>query len=121
MTHREDRRRRKAIAKAPSRALTGLMNVTARIETRQIAKNSTVDGGVAVDRMRSGKGNYAFDAAQCQYVDLVQAGIIDPTKVVRIALENAVSVVNLLLLAKATLTDEPEEKKEAAAPQESFA
>jgi chaperonin GroEL len=88
--------------------------------TRQIAENSTVDGGVVVDRMRSGEGNYGFDAAQCQYVDLVEAGIIDPTKVVRIALENAVSVASVLLLAEATLTEEPEEKKEPA-QQEAFA
>ena len=60
--------------------------------TRQIAQNSGVDGGVVVDRMRSGSGAYGFDAGQGTYVDLVDAGIIDPTKVVRIALENAVSV-----------------------------
>ena len=102
---------------------TGLLILKRALEapTRQIAENSTVDGGVVVDRMRSGKGNYGFDAAQCQYVDLVQAGIIDPTKVVRIALENAVSVASVLLLAEATVTDEPEEKKETGAPQESFA
>ena len=102
---------------------TGLLILRRALEapTRQIAENSTVDGGVVVDRMRSGKGNYGFDAAQCQYVDLVEAGIIDPTKVVRVALENAVSVASVLLLAEATLTDEPEEKKESAVPQESFA
>jgi len=102
---------------------TGLLILRRALEapTRQIAENSTVDGGVVVDRMRSGKGNYGFDAAQCQYVDLVETGIIDPTKVVRIALENAVSVASVLLLAEATLTEEPEEKKESAAPQESFA
>jgi len=101
---------------------TGLVILRRALEapTRQIAENSTVDGGVVVDRMRSGKGNYGFDAAQCQYVDLAEAGIIDPTKVVRVALENAVSVASVLLLAEATLTDEPEEKKEAAAPGESF-
>ncbi len=101
---------------------TGLLILRRALEapTRQIAENSTVDGGVVVDRMRSGKGNYGFDAAQCQYVDLVEAGIIDPTKVVRVALENAVSVASVLLLAEATLTEEPEEKKEPAR-QEPFA
>ena len=58
--------------------------------------------------MRAGTGNYGFDAARGQYVDLVEAGIIDPTKVVRTALENAVSVASLLLLTEATLTDVPE-------------
>jgi chaperonin GroEL len=102
---------------------TGLLILRRALEapTRQIAENSTVDGGVVVDRMRSGKGNYGFDASTCEYVDLVQAGIIDPTKVVRTALENAVSVASVLLLAEATLTEEPEEKKKAGAPEESYA
>jgi chaperonin GroEL len=102
---------------------TGLLILRRALEapTRQIAENSTVDGGVVVDRMRSGKGNFGFDASRCEYVDLVDAGIIDPTKVVRIALENAVSVASVLLLVEATLTEEPEKKKDIPAPQESFA
>jgi chaperonin GroEL len=81
--------------------------------TRQIAENSGVDGGVVVDRMRSGSGAYGFDAGRAIYVDLIEAGIIDPTKVVRIALENAVSVASVLLLTEATLTEVPEAKREA--------
>jgi chaperonin GroEL len=61
--------------------------------------------------MLEGKGNDGFDAGRKQYVDLVEAGIIDPTKVVRIALENAVSVASILLLTEATMTEIPEEKK----------
>jgi chaperonin GroEL len=80
--------------------------------TRQIAENSAVDGGVVLARMLEGKGNYGFDAGRKEYVDLVEAGIIDPTKVVRIALENAVSVASVLLLTEATMTEIPEEKKE---------
>ena len=80
--------------------------------TRQIAENSGADGGVAVGQMRGGKGNTGFDAARGEFVDLVQAGIIDPTKVVRIAFENAVSVASTLLLAEATLTDLPEPREE---------
>jgi chaperonin GroEL len=80
--------------------------------TRQIAENSAVDGGVVVARMMEGKGNYGFDAARKEYVDLVEAGIIDPTKVVRVGLENAVSVASLLLLTEATMTEIPETKKE---------
>jgi chaperonin GroEL len=79
---------------------------------RQIADNSAVDGVVVVARMLEGTGNYGFDAARKQYVDLVETGIIDPTKVVRIALENAVSVATVLLLTEATMTELPEEKKE---------
>jgi chaperonin GroEL len=101
---------------------TGLLILRRALEApvRQIAENSAVDGGVVVDRMRAGKGNYGFDAARCEYVDLVEAGIIDPTKVVRVALENAVSVASVLLLAEATLTELPEEKKKAAGAHESF-
>ena len=96
---------------------TGLQILRRALEapTRQIAENSSVDGGVVVNQMRAGNGSWGFDAARKEYVDLVEAGIIDPTKVVRIALENAVSVASLLLLTEATLTEVPE-KKEAAAP-----
>ncbi|KAB2854743.1 MAG: chaperonin GroEL, partial [Bauldia sp.] len=79
---------------------------------RQIAENSAVDGGVVIDRMLNGQGSFGFDAARKEYVDLVEAGIIDPTKVVRIALENAVSVASVLLLTEATMTEIPEAKKE---------
>jgi chaperonin GroEL len=79
---------------------------------RQIAENSAVDGGVVVARMLEGKGNYGFDAGRKEYVDLVEAGIIDPTKVVRVALENAVSVASVLLLTEATMTEIPEPLKE---------
>jgi chaperonin GroEL len=85
---------------------------------RQIADNSSVDGGVVVARMLEGKGNYGFDAARNEYVDLVEAGIIDPTKVVRIALENAVSVASVLLLTEATMTELPESRKDQASQAE---
>jgi chaperonin GroEL len=80
--------------------------------TRQIAENSAVDGGVVVARMLEGTGAYGFDAARKEYVDLIEVGIIDPTKVVRIALENAVSVASVLLLTEATMTEIPEDRKE---------
>ena len=86
--------------------------------TRQIAENSAVDGGVVVARMLEGKGSYGFDAGRKEYVDLVEAGIIDPTKVVRVALENAVSVASVLLLTEATMTEVPEPAKERAAEPE---
>ena len=86
--------------------------------SRQIAENSAVDGGVVVARMLESKGNFGFDAAQKQYVDLVEAGIIDPTKVVRTALENAVSIASVLLLTEATMTEIPEAKRERTAEPE---
>jgi len=94
---------------------TGLSILKRALEspTRQIAENSSFDGGVVVDRMRSGQGDFGFDAARGEYVDLVKAGIIDPAKVVRVALENAVSVASVLLLTEATLTEIPEKKERA--------
>jgi chaperonin GroEL len=83
--------------------------------TRQIAENSGVDAGVVVDRMLAGSGSFGFDAAAGKYVDLVEAGIIDPTKVVRLALENAVSAASVLLLTEVTMTEVPEPKPEASA------
>ncbi len=80
--------------------------------TRQIAENSSVDGGVVVARMLEEKGNLGFDASRKTYVDLFEAGIVDPAKVVRVALENAVSVASVLLLTEATMTELPEEKPE---------
>ena len=85
---------------------------------RQIAENSAVDGGVVVAKMSEGTGNYGFDAARNAYVDLVEAGIVDPTKVVRIALGNAVSVAGGLLLTEAGMTRVPEKEKEPPPPPE---
>ena len=100
---------------------TGLLILKRALEapTRQIAENSSADGGVVVDRMRNGSGNYGFDAAKGEYTDLVQAGIIDPVKVVRMALENAVSVAGVLLLTEATLTEIPESKSNQPSDRES--
>src|SRR6185312_4369434 len=77
---------------------------------RQIAENSAADGGVVVDKLLSGTANIGFDAAKKTYVDLFEAGIVDPAKVVRIALENAVSVSSVLLLTEATMTEKPEKR-----------
>ena len=97
---------------------TGVLCLKRALEspTRQIAENSSVDGGVVVDRMLAAKGAKGFDASRKEYVDLYEAGIVDPTKVVRVALENAVSVASILLLTEATLTELPE--KEKAPPME---
>jgi len=109
-------------AKAEEDEKTGLRILKRALETptRQIAENSALDGGVVVDRMRFGKGNSGLDASTCKYVDLIEAGIIDATKVVRVALENAVSVASTLLLTEATLTEEREKKAERT-PQPEFA
>jgi chaperonin GroEL len=101
-------------AKCEGDEATGLRILRHALEApvRQIAANSGVDPGVVVDRLRGGSGAYGFDARRSQYVDLIEAGIIDPTKVVRLALENAVSVASVLLLTEATLTEIEDPKKE---------
>ena len=85
---------------------------------RQIAENSAADGGVVVARMLDSQGSFGFDAARKVYVDLVEAGIVDPVKVVRTALENAVSVASVLLLTEATMTEIQESKRERLPEQE---
>jgi chaperonin GroEL len=99
---------------------TGLTILARSLEapTRQIAENSGADDGVVAGRMREGSGNFGFDAATGEWGDLVEKGIVDPTKVVRIALENAVSVAGVLLLTEATLTEIPEAKEPFAAAAE---
>ena len=107
-------------SKASGDERTGVAILRRALEApaRQIAENSSVDDGVVVARMLEGTGNYGFDAARNEYVDLAEAGIIDPTKVVRIALENAVSVASVLLLTEATMTEIETPRKEGGAAPE---
>jgi chaperonin GroEL len=102
---------------------TGLLILSRALEvpTRQIARNSGIDAGVVVDRMLQSEGSVGLNAATGQYVNLLEAGIVDATKVVRTALENAVSVAGILLLTEATLTEVPEPPKAAAAREPAFA
>jgi chaperonin GroEL len=110
----------RAIAKSEGDPATGMRILRHALEApaRQIAANSGADPGVVVERLRAGTGAFGFDARRGEYLDLVEAGIIDPTKVVRLALENAVSVASVLLLAEATLTEIEEPKKEERSPSE---
>jgi chaperonin GroEL len=96
------------------RAGAQILRRALEVPARQIAENSGADGGVVVDKMRNGTGNLGFDAALGTYVDLVEAGIIDPTKVVRLALENAVSVAGVLLLTEATMTEVTDPKPDTS-------
>jgi chaperonin GroEL len=101
---------------------TGLSILAHALEvpTRQIAKNSGFDDGVVVDRMLQGSGSFGLNAASGQYVDLLDAGIVDATKVVRTALENAVSVASILLLTEATMTELPEPPKPPGARESAY-
>jgi chaperonin GroEL len=83
---------------------------------RWIAQNAGWEGSVVLDKIRQNKGSFGFNAAGEEFEDLMKAGIIDPTKVVRTALQNAASVAGLLLTTEAIVTEKPEEKKPAAAP-----
>ena len=82
---------------------------------RQISENAGVEGSIVVDRVKHGKGAFGFNAATETYEDLIAAGVIDPTKVVRSALQNAASVAGLLLTTAAMIAEKPE-KKGAAGP-----
>jgi chaperonin GroEL len=95
---------------------TGVQILKRALESpaRQIAENSSADGGVVAARMLEGDGAFGFDAEKKKFVDLYEAGIIDPTKVIRIALENAVSMASILLLTEATMTEIPEPRKDSA-------
>jgi len=83
---------------------------------KQIANNAGLEGSIVVERVKSEKGNFGFDAAKEEYVDMVEAGIIDPTKVTRIAIQNAGSVAGLMLTTEVMVTDIPEEKEKNRMP-----
>ncbi len=78
---------------------------------RQIANNAGHEGSVVVERVKNEKGAHGFNAETEKYEDLTKAGVIDPTKVVRFALQNAASVASLLLTTEATVAEKPEEKE----------
>lgn len=84
---------------------------------RQIVNNTGMEGSVVVEKVKVGKTNFGFNAASEQYEeDMTKAGIIDPTKVARTAIENAASVAGLLLMTEALVAEEPEEEKQPAMP-----
>jgi chaperonin GroEL len=96
---------------------TGVQIVRRAVQepAKRIAMNAGVDGAVVLDKLKNGKGAFGFNAATEQFEDLLKAGIIDPTKVVRTALQNAASVAGLLLTTEAMVAEKPEEKKAAPA------
>jgi chaperonin GroEL len=82
---------------------------------RWISHNAGAEGSIVLDKVRNGKGSFGFDAAKEEYGDLIKAGIIDPTKVVRTALINAASVAGLLLTTEAMVAEKPDDKPAAPA------
>ncbi len=95
---------------------TGIHIIARAIEEplRQIAQNAGVDGSVIIQKIREHKGDYGYNARTDEYVNLFEAGVIDPTKVARVALENAASVAGMFLTTECGIVDIPE--KEPAAP-----
>ena len=79
---------------------------------RQIAKNAGAEGSVVIDKVKNGEGAFGYNAQTNTYEDLMEAGIMDPTKVVRFALQNAASVASLMLTTQAMIAEKPEEKKQ---------
>jgi len=82
---------------------------------RWIARNAGADGSVVLDKVKNGKGAFGFNAATEEFEDLVKAGVVDPTKVVRVALENAASVAGLLITTEAMIAEKPQKNKEMPA------
>ena len=99
--------------------LTGIRIVRRALEEplRRIAENAGIDGAIVVGKIEESKGSKGFNANTGQYEDLIAAGIIDPTKVVRSAVQNAASIAGLLLTTDAAITDAPEKKRAAPMPQ----
>jgi len=95
---------------------TGVNIVKAAMESpmRVIVENAGEEGSVIVQKVKNGKDDYGYNARENRYEKMYSAGIIDPTKVVRLALENAASIASLLLTTEAVVTEEPE--KEAPMP-----
>ncbi|MBU4344470.1 MAG: chaperonin GroEL [Desulfobacteraceae bacterium] len=83
---------------------------------RQIANNAGAEGSVVIEKVKNGEGSFGYNAETNTYEDLIKAGIIDPTKVVRFALQNAASVAALMLTTEAMIAEKPENKKESGMP-----
>jgi chaperonin GroEL len=103
-------------AKLPEEEKPGLDIIRRSLEEplRQIAANAGFEGSVVVEKVKAGKGAFGFDAEALQYGDMMKAGIIDPTKVARFALQNAASVASLMLTTEAMVAEKPKKKTQAA-------
>ena len=106
-----------SIKPADDDELAGVNIIRRAIEAplRQIAHNAGFEGSIIVEKVRQGKDGFGFNAATGEYEDLLKAGVIDPKKVTRTALQNAASVASLLLTTECAISDKPEPKKDAPA------
>ncbi len=97
---------------------TGVASIAAALTepVRQIAANAGVDGSVVLEKVKTSKVGFGFNAYNETYVDMMKEGIVDPTKVTRTALENAASIASVLLTTEALVADKPEPPAPATAP-----
>ena len=93
-----------------------IVNRAVEAPLRQLANNAGREGALIVQEVKSREGNVGYNVATDEYVDLVKAGVVDPTKVTRTALQNAASISGLLLMTEALVTELPEKEKPAAGP-----
>ena len=97
---------------------TGIQIIRRAIEEplRQICENAGIEGSIVVQKVKEGKGDFGYNARTDKYENLISAGVIDPTKVGRVALENAASIAAMLLTTECVLADDPEESQAGGAP-----
>jgi chaperonin GroEL len=97
---------------------TGIQIIRRAIEEplRQICENAGIEGSIVVQKVKEGSADFGYNARSDKYENLIGAGVIDPTKVSRVALENAASIASMLLTTECVLADEPEEDKGAGMP-----
>ncbi len=104
-------------AKGDEKIGVDIIKKALEIPVRQLAENAGVDGSIVISKILENEDyNFGFNVETLQYEDLMKAGVIDPTKVVRIALQNASSIASLLITTEAVVTEKPEEKKESTYP-----
>jgi len=110
-------------AKGDSDEITGyhIVKTALGAPLEQIAENAGVDGAVVIDKVKSSENGIGYDAAKNEYVDMVKAGIIDPTKVTRSALQNGASIAAIFLTMEGAVTDIPEENKDDGAAAQAAA
>jgi chaperonin GroEL len=98
--------------------VTGINIIRRAVEApiRQILDNAGLEGSVIVAKIKEGTGTFGYNAYSEKFEDLIEAGVIDPTKVSRVALENAASVASLLITTEATIVERPEKKEAAPHP-----
>ncbi len=97
---------------------TGIQIIRRAIEEplRQICENAGIEGSIVVQKVKEGKKDFGYNARTDKYENLISAGVIDPTKVGRVALENAASIASMLLTTECVLADDPEDEKAGGPP-----